>query len=279
MTQAREGVVPLVRLRKLVTFDRVLARLMAVSPDRWLLKGAVALSFRAGPGYRTTKDLDLGRSDDEDAASADFRAAESVDIGDHFTFAIERAKRPVEDAIEGAALRYHAAAQLAGRRFEDITIDVAFGDPVVGKPESVRGPGLLEFADIPAAVVPAMPLEQHAAEKLHAYTRTYASGTPSTRVKDLIDLVAMSTLFAFYATRLWTAIEATFASRRTRVVPPSLPPPPAGWQTPYRTMAIELDIDPDPAAGHRQVAAFLDPILRKDITGEAVWDPARGAWQ
>jgi hypothetical protein len=36
-----------VRLRKGVTFDRLLARLLAVAPDRWLLKGALALDFRS----------------------------------------------------------------------------------------------------------------------------------------------------------------------------------------------------------------------------------------
>ena len=72
LTQAQQTGVPLVRLRKLVAFDRLLARLVAVAPDRWVLKGAVALHFRVGPQFRSTMDLDLGRHDDEQAATADF---------------------------------------------------------------------------------------------------------------------------------------------------------------------------------------------------------------
>lgn len=39
-----------------------------------------------------------------------------------------------------------------------------------------------------AVEVPALPIEQHIAEKVHAYTRRYGRGNSSTRVKDLIDL-------------------------------------------------------------------------------------------
>lgn len=204
-TLAQQTGVPLVRLRKLVAFDRLMARLLAVAPNRWVLKGAVALHFRLGPWFRTTKDLDLGRQDSEEAATADFLAAQSVDLGDYFTFAIERTG-PLDSDMEGATVRYHMTAQLAGRRFEDVKVDVGFGDPPVTDPELVRGPDLLAFADIPPIVVPALSLKQHVAEKLHAYTRRYSGGTASTRVKDLTDLVTMSSFFAFEAGRAATGI-------------------------------------------------------------------------
>jgi hypothetical protein len=36
------------RLRKRVTFERLLARLVAVAPDAWVLKGGFALELRLG---------------------------------------------------------------------------------------------------------------------------------------------------------------------------------------------------------------------------------------
>lgn len=60
LRQSEQAAVPLVRLRTLVVFDRLLARLMVVAPERWILKGAVALHYRVGPTFRTTRDLDLG---------------------------------------------------------------------------------------------------------------------------------------------------------------------------------------------------------------------------
>lgn len=151
LARATEDSIPLIRLRKLVVFDRLIARLMAVAPDRWMLKGAVALQFRAGPRYRTTKDVDFSRGGDEEAATADLLAAQSVDLGDYFSFAIERAGS-IDVISEAAAVRYHARAELAGRPFEAFVVDVAFGDPVDG-PDRLRGPDLLGFAELTPAEV------------------------------------------------------------------------------------------------------------------------------
>ncbi|MGH2804664.1 MAG: nucleotidyl transferase AbiEii/AbiGii toxin family protein, partial [Thermoleophilaceae bacterium] len=47
------------RDRKRVVFDRLLARLTATAPDRWLLKGGFALELRLAERARATKDVDL----------------------------------------------------------------------------------------------------------------------------------------------------------------------------------------------------------------------------
>ena len=107
----------LVRLRKTVVFDRLLARLSAAAPGRWVLKGALALDFRLGQRGRTTKDLDLIRRDDEEAATSDLLAAQSVDLGDFFVFSVEKVGRPPD--AEGDAVRYRVQAELGGRLFED----------------------------------------------------------------------------------------------------------------------------------------------------------------
>jgi hypothetical protein len=66
------------RLRKRVAFELFLRRLVAVAPDRWVLKGALALDFRFHATTRSTRDMDLGRADDEDAAIEDFAAAQEL---------------------------------------------------------------------------------------------------------------------------------------------------------------------------------------------------------
>jgi hypothetical protein len=63
LNQSRETDVPLVRLRKAVAFDRLLARLVADQPDGWVLKGGYALQLRLEHSLdvrpRTTRDVDL----------------------------------------------------------------------------------------------------------------------------------------------------------------------------------------------------------------------------
>ena len=58
-SQSAKTQIPLVRLRKLVVFDRFLARLVQIAPDNWLLKGGLVLQLRLSQHARTTKDMDL----------------------------------------------------------------------------------------------------------------------------------------------------------------------------------------------------------------------------
>ncbi len=265
------------RLRKLVVFDRLIARLLVVAPDRWLLKGALALDLRLGARSRTTRDMDLARRDDEAAATADLLAAQALDLADYFTFAIERTGR-LDAALEGAAVRYHVVAALDGRPFEDVIVDIGFADPVALAPELLRGSDLLAFAAIEPVMVPAVPLAQHVAEKVHAYTRTYTGSRRSTRVKDLIDLVLIRSAFAFDASGLRAALDATFAGRDTHPLPAALPAPPVEWRTAYRRLAREVGLDPDTRTGFALAAAFLDPILGSAVSDRARWEPLRAAW-
>jgi len=67
--RARDRQLPVARLRKEVVFDRLLARLLVVAPDRWILKGGLALDYRLGERARTTKDMDVGRQDTVEAST------------------------------------------------------------------------------------------------------------------------------------------------------------------------------------------------------------------
>src|SRR5437879_4160456 len=75
------------RLRKRVAFELFLRRLVVVDPDRWVLKGALALDFRLRVSTRPTNDIDLGRADDEETAIEHITAAQQLALDDFFTFA------------------------------------------------------------------------------------------------------------------------------------------------------------------------------------------------
>lgn len=221
--------------------------------------------------------MDLARWDTEEAATADLLAAQAIDLGDYFSFAVERTNR-LDDLLEGAAVRYHASAELAGRRFEDVIVDVGFGNSLITPPELLHGPELLAFAGIEPIEVPALPLEQHVAEKVHAYTRQYAGERYSTRVKDLVDLVLIQSAAEVSAERLRRALHATFNVRDTHTIPQVLPPPPSDWGPGYRRLATEVGLQPDIGTGHRLAATFLDPLLSGTVYDTARWDPVRGIW-
>jgi hypothetical protein len=221
-------------------------------------------------------DLDIAHRDNEDAATDDLLAAQAIDLGDYFSFQIERAAMP-GDPAEGTG-RFRVRVDLDGRRFEQVTLDIGFANAFDPTVDILSGPDFFTFAGIQPVAVPVLPLERHVAEKLHAYTRAY-SGRPSSRVKDLVDLILISSNSSLDADRLRHAIDDTFASRATHDVPSALPLPPDGWATPYRTLAAETGVDPDIQAGYTAARAFLEPVLSRVVLEGARWDPGASAWR
>jgi predicted nucleotidyltransferase component of viral defense system len=262
------------RARKLVAFSRFLARLQESAPDLWVLKGGFALELRLGGQARTTRDIDLDWRTTLDEATEVLLEAASLDLHDYFDFDVERAG----EADFLGATRFRANASVAGRLFEQLLIDVGIEQAHFEPAEELTTPDLLDFAGIEPVHVPAAPLEQHLAEKLHAYTRRYGRGHPSSRPKDLIDMVLISQLADFQAWRLRQVIEEVFATRATHELPAQLPPPPSQWARPYRTLATEVGVNPDPRHGHGQVARLLDPLFA-GISPEHRWNREALAWR
>ena len=252
------------RLRKEVAFERLLARLLVASQERWVLKGGLALTFRLGAVSRTTLDIDIARVGDEERATEDFLRAQRLDLGDYFRFAIEG---PRELDLQGRArvARYSVQVELA---FEAVVLDaevLTIANPILA------GIGLAPLT------VPIFPVEDHVAQKLHAYTRLHGpSGRQSTRVKDLIDLVLIARAQPFLAHRLRAALALVFAD----TTPPKVvPPPPPNWDTTYARLARQVGLDPDVSAAHSVVAHFLDPVLDGTAGDDDRWVPTMGRWE
>jgi hypothetical protein len=274
--QSEQTGLALPRLRKHVAFELFLRRLVVVAPDRWVLKGALALDFRFKATSRPTKDMDLGRADDEDATIEDFTAAQEIVLDDFFSFAVRRTD-DLDDAGDFRAIRFHVTAELAGRVFDQFVVDVGFVDSISTEPEEIETSDLLSFAGIEPVRVPALPLPQHIAEKVHAYTRNYgASGRASTRPKDLVDILLIASYERVDAAALRDALETTFSERRQQPLPATLPPPPVAWREHYARLASEVSVEADLERAYALAAEFIDPILAGGVHG--TWDTQRGAW-
>lgn len=239
------------RLRKRIVFERLLARLVAQAPGEWVLKGGFALELRLGSVARSTKDADFEwRLAEEDAIELLLDAA-ALDLGDRFTFALERADE--ETDLPGGGQRWRVTATLAGRIFERAVVDVAFAAAPIHAPDEIATSNLLEFAGIDGIEVPTLGIEQHLAEKLHAYTREYAGGRRSTRVKDLVDVVVIANTSLIDATKLSEAITVIFGRRGEDAV------------RRYRNR---------PRSGRRRGAALLAMFPRRRTSARATASPS-----
>ncbi len=188
-----------------------------------------------------------------------------------FRTALEaRLKAAQRDGVGLARLRKRVV-------FERVAIDIGFATKPVLEPEAIASSHLLDFADISPVCVPTVAIEQHVAEKLHAYTRTYAADTPSSRVKDLVDLVVIAHTTTIDTERLAHAIMDIFDRRATHPVPNAVPPPPNDWEPGWRKLAASVPADDDVHHGHATAASLLDPILNHELTS-GTWDPDIGEW-
>lgn len=261
-------------LRKQVVFERFLARLVEVAPDRFVLKGALGLDFRGGGRGRTTKDMDLGSAEEEEAVTEDVLAAAELDLEDYFVFRVERVG--IQESASGKTVRYRMKAELAGREFDTVLLDVGLDEKPLWEPDRFETPGLLDFADLAPVSVPALSLEQQIAEKLHAYTRVYEGGHRSSRVKDLIDILAIAARHSVRADRLAEATEIIFARRGTHDVPSSLPELPDSWSRSIARLLEEASMPSDSNTALENAVRFLQPVLSGSAKG--TWSPGKGKW-
>jgi hypothetical protein len=77
-------------LHRQFAYDRLLCRVFSGDPDRWVLKGAVAMLARLKGVSRHSLDVDLLYSSAADLREAEdaLRSATARDMGDHFRFTI-----------------------------------------------------------------------------------------------------------------------------------------------------------------------------------------------
>ena len=174
--------------------------------------------------------------------------------------------------------RWSVTANVAGRLFERAAIDIDFATGPVLDPQTIVSSELLAFADLEPVRIPALAIEQHVAEKLHAYTRTYAGERPSSRVKDLVDLVVIANTTELDVERLNDAIDEIFSRRATHARPIAVPAPPNDWAAAWRRLVMDLPADAEVGPGHQAVASFLDPVLA-NVIRRGTWDPNQRHWR
>jgi hypothetical protein len=275
-TMSLETGVPLVRLRKMVAFDRFLSRLFTHGSDQWVVKGGFALQLRLGISARTTKDIDLlAMGEAQGIIYPHLRDVGAIDLGDWFTFEVMDTAQSDVDDIGG--LRYRLHSLLDGRTFERFHIDIGVGDPLLAPVEYLEIPPLLTFAGIEPTIVPCYPITQQISEKYHAFTRPHVSGA-SSRMKDLVDILLLAEMGELDSTNLREAIQATFDDCNTHELPSEVPLPSKNWSRPFQKMAQEvgLKIETLSDAGVA-LRKFLEPVF-EDKTRKK-WNSTKWDWE
>jgi hypothetical protein len=264
----------LAQLQRQMAYDRFLERLYLID-DSWIVKGATALIARE-IGVRATIDIDVYRPADGRAAEATLRQAVAVDIGDWFRFEIG-VPRPVADT---GGVRLPVTAFVGNTRWAAFHVDlVGTSLRMTGEPESVPPLAHIVMPDLQQHGYRVYPLIDHIADKVCAiFERHGVTQAPSTRYKDLVDLVAIVLARSVEAGPQIMALRSEAARRDLRLPERLAVPDRALWEPGYAAEArrsyLRTAQTLDGALG--EVGPFADPLL--DGTARGVWRQQDKSW-
>jgi hypothetical protein len=276
-----DGEVTTANLQRQFVYDRFLARVFSVSGEDWVLKGGGALLVRVRSA-RHSQDLDLfRRTGTIKLAIAELQAAAAIDLADHFRFEVGVKElltdRPGQPGTELAVL--HVDAYAGVKRVAEFTVDVVVGSIVTAAVERKAPDALVEIAGLRSPDYLLYPMVDHIADKVCATFEVHPpDGRPSSRDRDLVDLVVIARTQVVPASQLRIAIEAERLNR-------SLPPirayaTPPGWRATYARLARGVAECREHRTYDRAVSlvqTFLDPVLQGSVTTDR-WDPRLQAW-
>ena len=178
----------LAQLQRQLAYDRLLERLY-LEDQGWIVKGATALLAR-DLGVRATIDIDVFREAPREVAVAELRAAAARDVGDWFRFEVGGARAVADSA---AGVRLPVTAYIGATPWATFHVDIIGTDiQMTGEPEEVPALARVAMPHIEQRGYRAYPLVDHIADKVVAtFDRYGETAAPSTRYKDLVDLVAI----------------------------------------------------------------------------------------
>lgn len=262
------------QLQRRIAYDRLLERLY-VADDSWVIKGATALLARR-IGVRGTRDIDLFRDGDRESAEQDLRDRARQDIGDWFRFELA-AGQPMLERARG--LRIPVTAYI-GTQWAEFHIDLLGPDVrMTGEADGVPPLVPLAMPGMEQHGYRAYPLVDHVADKVAAiYQRHGELRRPSTRYRDLVDLVAIVTTADIPAGPQMAALTAETAQRGISL-PASFGVPDRNlWVPGYSAAAARSVLRHGRSLDEALdvVRPFADPLLRGTATGR--WDRRRGSW-
>ncbi|MFZ1063079.1 MAG: nucleotidyl transferase AbiEii/AbiGii toxin family protein [Acidimicrobiales bacterium] len=271
--EARKSPWNLQQLQRQVAYDRLIERLYLVD-DGWIVKGAVALLAREF-GVRGSLDVDLYRSESRDVAETELRKAAATDIGDWFRFELG-----VGSPISNNAVRLPVNSVIGTTTWVEFHVDlVGTGIQMTGQPEDVPPLARGVIPDVKQRGYRAYPLVDHVADKVAAiYERYGETKMPSTRFRDLVDLVAIAMAASVEAAAQSRALASEFDRRRLmlpdRFNVPDRPLWEVGYAAEARRSLLNTVLTLDEALNI--VRAFVDPLFSGTAVGR--WNPTTAQW-
>lgn len=179
-------------------FHRLLCRVFSESDSLFVLKGGLSALARTTDA-RYTRDVDLATSElDIEAAVEELKTLVAKDLGDFVTFSYVGLQpiKAEDEYRQGFTVMFDVF--LGAKRMQALSVDLVADEIDCGEPEVITPADRIEVDGLISFDYPVYPAERAIADKVCGIVERH-KGRPSSRVKDLVDIVvyARNVTFAF----------------------------------------------------------------------------------
>ncbi len=262
-------------------FRRFLSRVFAGSErSEWLLKGGTGVLARV-PSARVTTDVDLYRAGYTlDQALDDLRQLVKIDLADHFRFEyvshVNSLGGPGQPYVDGYTVKFDV--YIGTQRRGQIKVDLTTGAGITDDVSLIEPANALHLPRLASNPYRVYPVVDQIADKICATHMLY-SGSPSTRQKDLVDLVVFARTHDVNGLALRKAIETE--ARRRGLASFSRVELPRTWGREYSQMAKRVphcEGFTEIKSARALIEDFIEPALRGEVDAQT-WMFERLAWE
>ena len=263
-------------------FHRLLCRVFSEPASPFILKGGLGVLARTTDA-RYTRDIDLTTSSlDIDAAVEELKILASKDLGDFVSFGYISCNpiKAEDEYREGRTVSFDVF--LGAKRIQTVSVDLVADEIDCGEPDRISPADRVELAGIASCDYLVYPVERAMADKVCGIAERHG-GKPSSRVKDLVDIVVYARNVAFDYESLSSVLKTEISARKLalrRVF--SVPPEWGDAQArQYGKLAEQAGI-PDRFHGISNAEALAKELIEPCLSGRMglhVWNTEALAWE
>lgn len=260
--------------------DRFLCRVFSDPDERFILKGGSGTLARI-PNARATRDADFATRGKEapDAVVAALGELAAADLGDFCRFVLTRREESMDENGYSRLVKLRYATYIGEEEKDPVLVDLSLDCEVTLPPERLTPVNRLDIpgADVRDYVV--YSVEDQLADKLCAIMERQAGGWPSSRMKDLADVVFYALTQSPASDGLSIAIESE-CRRRSMDVPGAFAAP-KEWLNAFSGFAAKAGVPKEYRSFEHAcslASRLFDPVL--DGTARQMrWDREVAAWK
>ncbi|PWL79921.1 MAG: hypothetical protein DBY20_01480 [Coriobacteriia bacterium] len=260
--------------------DRFLCRVFHDGNEGFVLKGAGGMLARV-PNARATRDLDFAVAGHAgiDQVLAEMERIASIDLNDWCSFRLTKSEESMDENGYSRLLKLRFASFVGMEEKDPILIDLSLDCVMTRPPERITPANRIDVEGLETCDYLIYPLADQLADKFCAIMEVQPGGHPSSRMKDLVDVVTYATSECFELSQLRHAITSECVKRGMTM--PKRFDAPESWRERFAGFATKNRVVEEFASfdeASNLASKLFDAALSDESEDDLVWNPGDLCW-